>query len=65
MQEEPATQTQETKPISDLVNQDEVTKLKELGFTKEVAEKSLYHTGNEGMEKALEWIEKHNEDADF
>jgi len=36
-----------------------------MGFTKVVAEKSLFMTQNKGIEPALVWIEQHQEDADF
>lgn len=36
----------------------------DMGFTKTVAEKALFMT-QAGVEKAMEWIEKHCDDADF
>jgi len=37
----------------------------EMGFTKSVAEKALFMTQGGGVPKAMEWIDKHSEDADF
>ena len=36
-----------------------------MGFTKEVAEKALYLTGGDELDKATDWIDKHCEDPDF
>jgi len=36
----------------------------DMGFTKIVAEKALFMT-QAGVEKAMEWIEQHMDDADF
>lgn len=53
------------RPISDLVNQEFVKMIQEMGFTKAVAEKSLLYTNNTSVEGAMEWITNHQEDADF
>ena len=37
----------------------------DMGFTKVVAEKALFMTQGGGVQKAMEWIEKHCDDADF
>jgi uncharacterized UBP type Zn finger protein len=37
----------------------------EFGFSKIIAEKALFMTGCKGVEKALDWINAHSEDADF
>jgi len=36
-----------------------------LGFSRPVAEKSLLFTGNQSIEKAMDWIEQHQNDEDF
>lgn len=36
-----------------------------LGFSKNVAEKSLLFSENKGVEAAKAWIEEHKKDADF
>ena len=36
-----------------------------MGFTKEVAEKALFHTLGKGLEGAMDWIQEHQEDPDF
>jgi UBX domain-containing protein 1/4 len=48
-----------------MVNQEFVTMLISMGYSKNVSEKSLLFTGNASVEKALEWIDEHKEDADF
>jgi hypothetical protein len=53
------------KPISDLVNQEFASTIKEMGFSKAVAEKSLLYTNNQSVEAAMDWITQHQEDADF
>lgn len=53
------------RPISDLVNQEFAATIKEMGFSKAVAEKSLLYTNNQSVEAAMEWITQHQEDADF
>lgn len=37
----------------------------EMGFSKVVAEKSLFMVQGAGVEKACEWIDQHSNDADF
>jgi len=51
--------------ISAMVNQEEVSSIMEMGFSKTVAEKALFLTQGGGVPKAFEWIEKHCDDADF
>jgi uncharacterized UBP type Zn finger protein len=55
----------EGQSISGMVNQDMAKELQSMGYSKNVSEKSLLMTGNASIEKALEWIEEHREDADF
>ena len=57
--------TQQTMSISSMVNQQEVTTLMEMGFSKDVAEKALFLVQGGGVPKAMEWIETHMDDADF
>ena len=58
-------QPDETRSISDQVNQTWVTELQEMGFTKEVGEKALFLTQNASLEAAMNWIEEHQGDPDF
>lgn len=53
--------------MSGYVNQEYAKQLMEMGFTKAVAEKALFFTLAQGgtTEKAMEWIDQHQEDADF
>ena len=53
------------KTITHLVNADFVKGLIELGFSKNVSEKSLLLTNNVSVEAALAWIEKHQSDPDY
>jgi len=51
--------------ISSFVNKDLVQQLLDCGFSKVVSEKALYLTGNNSVDKAMDWISEHQEDADF
>lgn len=51
--------------ISSLVNQELVNQLTSCGFSKVVSEKSLYLTGGKSVDKAMDWIEAHQQDPDF
>ena len=53
------------RPISDLVNQEFASIIKDMGFTKAVAEKSLLYTNNASVEGAMDWIQQHQDDPDF
>lgn len=53
------------RPIGDLVNQEFVNQIMEMGFSRNVAEKSLLYTQNLSVEKAFDWINEHNSDPDF
>ena len=53
------------QPISDLVNQTFAAQIMSMGYTKEVAEKSLLMTGNGTVDKAMDWIMEHQNDEDF
>lgn len=54
-----------SEPISSLVNQQLASDLQNMGFSKNVAEKSVFLTQNKGIEQALDYIDKHQEDKDF
>jgi len=56
---------QEGMSISSMVNQQEVTMLKDMGFSQNVAEKALFLVQGGGVPKAMEWIEAHLDDPDF
>jgi len=66
--DDPHAHEQEGESISSFVNQANVQQLMEMGFSKVVAEKALFiNMGKAGepVEKALEWISEHQDDADF
>lgn len=52
-------------PISGFCKKEFVDNLLQLGFKQSVAEKSLYLTGNQSVEKAMGWIEEHQADPDY
>mmetsp|Transcript_14048 Transcript_14048/g.28061 ORF Transcript_14048/g.28061 Transcript_14048/m.28061 type:complete len:409 (+) Transcript_14048:34-1260(+) len=52
-------------PITDKVNGDLMTQLKDMGFPDVRAEKALWLTGNENLEAAITWLADHGEDADI
>jgi uncharacterized UBP type Zn finger protein len=62
---EEAKKQEEGKPISDMVNQAFAAELMAMGFSKAVSEKALFLTGNTATDKAIEWIEGHQQDPDF
>ncbi len=47
-----------------MVNQEHVSQIMDMGFSKVVAEKALFMS-QAGVEKAMEWIEQHLDDPDF
>eukprot|EP00357_Protocruzia_adherens_P033112 CAMPEP_0115000386 /NCGR_PEP_ID=MMETSP0216-20121206/16729_1 /TAXON_ID=223996 /ORGANISM="Protocruzia adherens, Strain Boccale" /LENGTH=333 /DNA_ID=CAMNT_0002365479 /DNA_START=28 /DNA_END=1029 /DNA_ORIENTATION=- len=56
---------EEGQSISSHVNQTFAESLTAMGYTKAVAEKSLFLTQNASIEAAIGWIEQHQDDADF
>jgi uncharacterized UBP type Zn finger protein len=62
---EEATAYSQGTSISSFVNKDLVEQLLTCGFSKAVSEKSLYFTGNNSVDKAMDWITEHQEDPDF
>ncbi len=56
---------EEGMPISPFVKKEFVDELLVYGFTKNASEKALYLTGGVSPEKAMEWIEKHQNEPDF
>ena len=62
--EESENKEPEGEPITGLVNQDLVKQLIEMGFSKNVSEKSLFL--NQGiLDKAIEWIYENQDQPDF
>lgn len=51
--------------ISSMVDQAFVTQLIEMGFSKNVAEKSIFLTQAKSIEPAMDWISEHQGDPDF
>ena len=51
--------------ISSLVDQNLVNTLMEMGISKAVSEKSLFLTQAKSIEPALDWINEHQNDADY
>lgn len=63
--EEGKKENSKTIIMSDLVNQELVSQLIDYGFTKTISEKALYLTGNDSVDKAVDWIEEHQQDPDY
>lgn len=57
--ETPAEQTQVQ------IDEATVAQLVDMGFPIEGCKKAVYHTGNTGVEPAMNWVMEHMEDADF
>jgi len=55
---------EEGASISGMVNQESVKSLMEMGFSKNVAEKSLF-LNQQSIDKAMEWIYENQEQPDF
>jgi len=53
------------KPIGPIVNQQWSSTIQEMGFSRPVSEKALLFSGNTSVEAAMDWIQQHQEDADF
>ncbi|OMJ88515.1 hypothetical protein SteCoe_9556 [Stentor coeruleus] len=51
--------------ISSMVDQSLVTQLIEMGFSKNVSEKSIFLTQAKSVEPAMDWISEHQGDPDF
>lgn len=64
LQEESKT-TENSQPISSMVNQEFSKELQEMGFSKNVSEKSLFFTQNLSVQKALDWITENSKAPDF
>lgn len=66
---QPAAATEPAQPqgqsISGMVNQQEVTMLMDMGFSRNVAEKAIFMVQGAGVERAMEWIENNRESPDF
>jgi uncharacterized UBP type Zn finger protein len=56
---------QEGESISSLVDAAKAQELQAMGYSKVVAEKSLFMTQNKSVEFAMNWIEEHRDDEDF
>ncbi|CAD8112520.1 unnamed protein product [Paramecium sonneborni] len=69
-QDNPQTQTQSQQQqqldsISKYVNEEHVAILMSQGYSKNVSEKSLLLSNNQGVDAAIKWIEEHKNDQDF
>ena len=53
------------KPISGMVNQEQVTMVMEMGFSRNVAEKAIFMAQGAGVERAMGWIEENRNAPDF
>lgn len=60
----PIEDQQEGESISGLVNKDQVNKLIEMGYSKNVSEKAMFLNQNI-LEKAIEWIYENQNEPDF
>lgn len=61
---QPTEDQQEGESISGLVNQDQVNKLIEMGYSRNVSEKAMFLNQNI-LEKAIEWIYENQNEPDF
>jgi uncharacterized UBP type Zn finger protein len=50
-------------PISVQIDEATVSQLVDMGFPIEGCKKAVYHTGNAGVEPAMNWVMEHMEDA--
>ena len=48
-----------------MVNQQLCKELMEMGFSKTVSEKAVFMSQNKSIQMAMDYIEKHRDDADF
>ncbi|CAG0915767.1 unnamed protein product [Notodromas monacha] len=53
-----------SKPKVDL-NEEHIQHLVSMGFPMEACKKAVYHTGNQGVEAAMNWVMEHMADDDF
>jgi len=53
------------QPISSLVNEEFRNILLSMGFSKVVAEKSLFFTHNKSIDEAMDWVASHQNDNDL
>ena len=51
--------------ISGMVNQEHVTMIMDMGFSRNVAEKAIFMVQGAGVERAMEWIDTNREAPDF
>lgn len=51
--------------IKEMINQDLLKQVMEMGFTEVRSEKALYKTDNASLEHAVNWLAEHAEDADI
>jgi len=65
MEEKQVASANKGKNVSELVDKKLVEILMGCGFPKVVCEKALYLTDNDSEDKAMDWIEKHQQDSDF
>lgn len=47
------------------INNEFVSMLEDMGFPREACRKAVYHTNNQGVEAAMNWVFEHSQDADF
>ena len=67
--DEPQAAAEDQQPqgqsISGMVNQQEVSMIMDMGFSKNVAEKAVFMVQGAGVERALEWIDNNRNEPDF
>ena len=64
IKEESKNNQSEGESIEKFINKDVAKQLMEMGFSKNASEKSCFFTQS-NLEKAIEWIYEHQNDADF
>lgn len=62
---QPEIQAPQGQSISGMVNQQEVSMLIDMGFSRNVAEKAIFMVQGAGIERAMAWIEDNREQPDF
>jgi len=58
-------ETEPGAPPAPEINEEFVNMLMDMGFPREACRKAVYHTDNQGVEAAMNWVFEHSQDADF
>merc|ERR1719457_480192 len=52
-------------PPQPTIDEAQVAQLMDMGFGREACRKAVYHTENQGIEAAMNWVFEHSQDPDF